>query len=255
MCEQDCCCKGCCYGSTCNKVLRAFSFALCILAFCIHAAALGHTEWMCPSGGCSLFKPRMSLFHALGALGQPSTALLDDPFKRYEWIPACWAFAALALGSSFMAFIFIAVRMCKVKKGCEIAALFFLFGAFGCEFLTWVIFVGKMESDFSTTTTISGIKTTFKANPMRQTWTYGQGFNCSIASMVISFIIFVMTAVSVKMNNCQPIVSKEKVDTVVVVQAAPGQVVVAGQPTYAANPGYVEQAPPAYAEPEKQPVY
>lgn len=254
MCEQDCCCKGCCYGSTCNKVLRAFSFALCILAFCIHAAALGHTEWMCPPGGCSLFKTRMSLFHRLGALGTPSIALLDVPYKMYEWIPACWAFAALALGSSFMAFIFIAVRMCKVKKGCEIAALFFLFGAFGCEFLTWVIFVGKMESDF--TYTNSGTKITI---PMRGSgaakWEYGQGFNCSVASMVISFIIFVMTAVSVKMNNCKPIVPKEKVDTVVVVQAAPGPVVVAGQPTYAANPGYVEQAPPAYAEPVKQPVY
>ena len=41
--------------------------------------------------------------------------------------------------------------------------------------------------------------------------------------MVFSFIVFVMTAVSVKMSGCRPIVHKEKVGQVVVVQAQPGQ--------------------------------
>jgi len=249
MCQQDCCCKGCCHGSTCNKVLRAFSLALCILAFCIHCAALGHTEWMCPRNGCYLFSSRLSLFHAL-----PSGIPLTNT-DRWSFLPACWAFAGLAVGSSFLAFIFLCVRMCKVKKGCEVCALFFLFGAFGCEFLTWVIFLAKAIDLTDTTKYGNGA------------WSFGAGFNCSVASMVISFIIFVMTAVSVKMSACQPIVSKEQTDTVVVVQAQPGQVVVAGnqqavvgyaepaQPTYVAQPGYVQQAPPAYGEPEKQPVY
>lgn len=251
MCQQDCCCKGCCHGSTCNKVLRAFSLALCILAFCIHAAALGHTEWLCPNTGCNIFqKTRYSLFHKF-----PEGKLLTD-YSTFAFVPACWALAGLAMGSSFLSFIFLCVRMCKVKKGCEVCALFFLFGAFGCEFLTWVIFLAKAK--FLTDEKVYG------TNAL----TFGQGFNCSVASMVISFIIFVMTAVSVKMSACQPIVSKEITDTVVVVQAQPGQVVVAGnqqvvgyaepaQPTYVQQPGYVQQqqAPPAYGEPEKQPVY
>lgn len=254
MCQQDCCCKGCCHGSTCNKVLRAFSLALCILAFCIHCAALGHTEWMCPTTGCNLWSTRLSLFHKF-----PGGTPIADYDSLFAFAPACWALAGLALGSSFMAFIFLCVRMCKVKKGCEVCALFFLFGAFGCEFLTWVIFLAK-AMDLT--------DPVLQAARGRETLAFGQGFNCSVASMVISFIIFVMTAVSVKMSACQPIVSKENTDTVVVVQAQPGQVVVAGnqqvvgyaepaQPTYVQQPGYVQQqqAPPAYGEPEKQPVY
>jgi len=238
MCEQDCCCKGCCHGSTCNKVLRAFAFVLNILAFCIHCAALGHTEWMYVKNksffGISLV--RRSLFHEFG------TSLTPE-YNDRGYLAACWAFAALAAGSSFLAFIFVAIRMCKIKKGCEICALFFLFGAFGCEFLVWVIYLALSLDD------------TTKVDKYGNTWAFGAGFNCSICSMVFSFIVFVMTAVSVKMSGCRPIVHKEKVGQVVVVQAQPGQVVVGGnQPQYVTQPGYVEQQPPpAYGE--KQPVY
>jgi len=155
------------------------------------------------------------------------------------YLGACAAFAILALLSSFMAIIFICIRMCKIHKIVEIFTLLFIFGAVGAEFLTWVIYVAVRAGD-----TDKG-------------WKFGQGLNCSIASMVLSFIVFVLTAVSVKMSACKPIVSKGgNEQQVVVVQAQPGMVVVGGgqpqQQQYAQPQG---QAPPAYAEPQKQPVY
>lgn len=242
MCKQDCCCKGCCHGSACNKACRVLSLIICILAFFIHCAAAGHTEWMCADlswlrrsywlGSCALAK--RSLFHEI-------TLLVH--FKDYSggadggYLGACAAFAILALLSSFMAIIFICIRMCKIHKIVEIFTLLFIFGAVGAEFLTWVIYVAVRAGD--------------------KGWKFGQGLNCSIASMVLSFIVFVLTAVSVKMSACKPIVSKGGNDQqVVVVQAQPGMVIVGGgqpqQQQYAQPQG---QAPPAYAEPQKQPVY
>lgn len=242
MCKQDCCCKGCCHGSTCNKVLRVFSLIICILSFFIHCAAAGHTEWMCAKtsslwgkvwfvDGCAVKK--RSLFHEI-------TSLLI--FTDYQggadggYLGACAAFAILALLSSFMAIIFICIRMCKIHKITEIFTLLFIFGAVGAEFLTWVIYVAVRAEDLD------------------KGWRFGQGLNCSIASMVLSFIVFVLTAVSVKMSGCKPIVSKGGNEQVVVVQAQPAMVVVGGgQPQQYAQPQ--GQAPPAYAEPQKQPVY
>jgi len=117
------------------------------------------------------------------------------------YIKACGAFNVLALLSSFMAFIFMCIRFCVVKKPIEYLTLFWLFGAFGCQFLVWVIFVAVRADDLD-----------------RPGYHLGSGFGCAVASMVFSFLCFVMICASIKITG--PIVRNPK--TVVVVNSNAG---------------------------------
>lgn len=192
------------------------------------------------------------MFHvgSFGWGGQATVAL------ESAWTKACAAFAVLAAGSSFMAFIFMCIRFCTVKKLVEYVTLFFLFGAFGCEFLVWVIFaalkpaVGEYVNGGTNTT----VGTTYLVNSEAY---LSQGFGCSIASMVFSFLCFVMIAGSVKITG--PIVKNPK--TVVVVNSQAGQqavvvqngqqVVMTGQPQQ--QQGYGQQGQVQYAQQGQQP--
>lgn len=240
------CCNPCCHGSACNIALRTLSLILGILAFCIHTAALGHTYWFCLKTGFGILSScevRMSLFHVFYQPFGTSVEALEP-----AWTKACAAFAVLAAGSSFMAFIFMCIRFCMVKKAVEYITLFFLFGAFGCEFLVWVIFVALKPA--------VGEKLNDKHLVTSDAY-LGQGFGCSVASMVFSFLCFVMIAASVKITG--PIVKNPK--TVVVVNSQAGQqavvvqdgqqVVMTGQQQQVQ---YAHQQPPAYgADETKQP--
>lgn len=219
-----------------------------ILAFCIHTAALGHTYWLCLKTENVFIlgetcKSRMSLFHVGGfGLGGDTVAL--EP----AWTKACAAFAVLAAGSSWMAFVFMCVRFCVVKKPVEYLTLFFLFGAFGCEFLVWVLFVALKPA------VGEKINDTYEVYSSSY---LGDGFGCSICSMVFSFLCFVMIAASVKITG--PIVKNAK--TVVVVNSQAGQqaiVVQDGQQivmTGQQQQGYGQQGQVTYANQQQPPAY
>jgi len=251
------CCNPCCHGSSCNIALRTLSLILGLLAFCIHTAALGHTYWLCLEYKSSIIgtncENRMSLFTAYRGVSIFATT----SELKGSWTKACAAFAILAAGSSWMAFIFMCVRFCVVKKIVEYATLFFLFGAFGCEFLVWVIFVALMpklgeriNDDYNTVMNVKVYKNIMTANGG-----LGQGFGCSVCSMVFSFLCFVMIAASVKITG--PIVKNPKTVVVVGNQAVVAQngqqVVVIGnqQPQY--QPQQQQQGQVTYAQQQQQP--